>query len=360
MIVLFTGLSLIVVLVAVAFAFTFFAPQIGQKPTGEHLIKIEESSNYKNDQFQNLIETKMGSFGDMMGTLPEYLRSKNGKPESPLPVKLNNNEPYRTDSLCYITWYGHSAFLIEIENQRILIDPMFGKSPSPVPFGTKRFDMEHPIPMENIDAVILSHDHYDHLDYYSILELKERVGHFFTPLGVGAHLKAWGVSPEKITELDWWQSIEFESLQLTACPARHFSGRGLTDRNRTQWASWVIKGQFQNIYFSGDSGYGNHFKEIGEKFGPFDFAMLECGQYNQAWEAIHMMPEQSVQAGIDTESKLVMPIHWGAFQLSIHPWDDPIKRFQSRSKQLNLPMIHPIIGERFCLGQDYPRTRWWE
>ena len=144
-----------------------------------------------------------------------------------------------------------------------------------------------------------------------------------------------------------------------ACPARHFSGRGLTDRNATQWASWVIKGKYQSLYFSGDSGYGSHFKEIGQKWGPFDLAMMECGQYNEAWEAIHMMPEQSVQAGIEVRGQLLMPIHWGAFKLAVHEWTDPIQRFKASSDNQNVPMVHPFIGERFCLGIDVPQQEWW-
>jgi L-ascorbate metabolism protein UlaG (beta-lactamase superfamily) len=359
---LINGLGLVILIVLAVTVFMYTAPQIGQKPEGSDLARVSKSTNYQDQEFINLTTTETASFGELMGTLPEFIRSKNGKPNKPLQVRFGQNQQAALDSLCYVTWYGHSAFQLEMEGKRILIDPMFGASPSPIPFGTKRFDYEKPIPVDDIqdiDAVILSHDHYDHLDYPTILALKDKVKHFFVPLGVGSHLKKWGVPPERITELDWWQRAELDGIELIACPARHFSGRGFSDRNATQWSSWVIKSSYHNLYFSGDSGYGAHFKEIGEKYGPFKLAMMECGQYNEAWEAIHMMPEQSVQAGLDVNAELVMPIHWAAFKLSIHEWTDPIIRFRNESERMRLPIISPVIGERFCLGQNYPREVWW-
>lgn len=345
------------------FIFVKTAPQFGQPPQGAELERIRQSSNYGEGEFVNLIETKMGSFGEMMSTMPDFLFGKNQSPDDTLPVKFGENTAAAVDTSCYITWYGHSAFLIEMDGQRILIDPMLGKTAAPVSFGSKRFPYEKPIPIEeltDIDILILSHDHYDHLDYPSIQKLKDEVRHFYTALGVGSHLMAWGVPEKKITELDWWDSTEANGLKLVATPARHFSGRGLTDRNATQWASWIIRGKHQNIYFSGDGGYGPHFKEIGEKYGPFDIAFMECGQYNKAWQAIHMMPEESVHAGKNVQANLIMPIHWGAFKLSVHTWTDPIKRFKAESERLKVPMVHPYIGDRFELGKDFPRVEWWE
>ncbi len=339
------------------------SPQFGQKPQGERLAQIRESSHLQGDEFINLIDTQMGTFSEMMGTLPDFFFGENQEPTSPLPVKFGENQQAPVDTVSMVTWYGHSAFLIEIEGKRILIDPMLGEVAAPISFGSHRFTYERPIPIEeltDIDAIILSHDHYDHLDYPTVMKLKNEVGHFFTALGVGSHLSSWGIPDEKITELDWWEKADYKGLELVSCPARHFSGRGFTDRNATQWASWVIKGKHQNLYFSGDGGYGPHFKEIGNKWGPFDLAMLECGQYNEAWKAIHMMPEESVQAGVDVKGKLLMPIHWGAFKLSIHEWTDPIIRFQAESQRQNVSMVHPFIGERFVLGQDYPDTEWWK
>lgn len=362
-IVVITIVSIVLLLVISTAIFMYTQPQFGQAPKGADLERIKQSPHYAEDGFINLIETKMGSFGEMMGTMPDFLFGKGGKPDHPLPVKFGENNIEPADNLCHVTWYGHSAFLIEMDGQRILIDPMLGPSTSPTPFGGSRFPYEKPIPIDeltDIDAIIISHDHYDHLDHPTILKLMDHTDHFYTALGVGSHLKYWGVPEEKITELDWWSESNQEGIRLVACPARHFSGRGISDRNKTQWASWVIEGKHQKLYFSGDGGYGPHFKEIGEKEGPFDFAMMECGQYNKAWEAIHMMPEQSVQAGMDVGGQVLMPIHWGAFELSVHTWTDPIDRFKAEAQRLNAKMVHPVIGERFAVGMDLPISEWWK
>ena len=267
--------------------------------------------------------------------------------------------------MIYVTWYGHSAILLEIEGKRILIDPMLGPAASPVPFLTKRFEYEDPIDLDDIvdiDAVLISHDHYDHLDYPTISKIKDKVGHFYTALAVGEHLKHWGISSDKITELDWWQTSKIGHIELVATPARHFSGRGVTDRNKTQWASWVILGRHNRVYFSGDSGYAPHFSEIGDKYGPFDFTMMECGQYNEMWEAIHMMPEQTIQAHIDLKGKIMMPIHWGAFNLSLHDWTDPIERAKAEADRLGVTLLSPYIGDRFVIekeGPEEPNANWW-
>ncbi|MEL6650741.1 MAG: MBL fold metallo-hydrolase [Bacteroidota bacterium] len=297
-----------------------------------------------------------------------FLRSDPSRqPGEPQPIESITSETLaqNPDSVTRVSWFGHSAFLLQIDGVNLLLDPMLGKTPSPHPWmGTKRYTDQLPINIEDlphIDAVLISHDHYDHLDYESIVKLRDKVDAFFVPLGVGAHFVRWGVPEEKITEHNWWEESQFEGLTLACTPARHFSGRGLTDRMTTLWSSWVIIGQQDTIYFSGDSSYGPHFKEIGEKYGPFDFAMMECGQYNKMWKDVHMMPEETAQAGVDVKAKLLMPIHWGAFTLALHSWTDPIERVSKKAKELGLTITTPKIGEPIFLRKEsFPTEPWWE
>lgn len=229
--------------------------------------------------------------------------------------------------------------------------------------GEKRFNKQMPLDIEKlppIDAVVISHDHYDHLDYETIKKLKSKVDHYFVPLAVGVHLKAWDIPEDKITELDWWQEKTYKDITFICTPSQHFSGRKADNRQSTLWSSWILKTPTDNIYFSGDSGYGTHFTEIGEKYGPFDFAMLECGQYNKQWQDIHMLPEQTAQAGVDLKAKTIMPIHWAGFKLAMHSWTDPIERVSKKAKELNIPLIAPKIGEPFILSNlQSKNSKWW-
>ncbi|MDW7695325.1 MBL fold metallo-hydrolase [Flammeovirgaceae bacterium SG7u.111] len=360
---------LLLLLAVIGGLFVNISPEFGGEHNEERIKIYSESGHYKEGKFENLIPTSMDmDFFGFIGVMGEFIKGNpTRQPKGDIPVnKMDSislvNSP---KSLTRIYWFGHSAFLLEIEGKNILIDPMLGETPSPVPFmGAKRYSRSLPIEIEKlpkIDAVILSHDHYDHLDYGSILKLKAKVSEFYMPLGVGAHLKEWGVDEEKIHELNWWDTISLDSLAFTCAPSRHFSGRGLTDRFTTLWGSWIIQSPTQTIYFSGDGGYGPHFKEIGEKYGPFDFAMMECGQYNKQWANIHMMPEETAQASVDLQAKMMMPIHWGAFTLALHSWTDPIERVSVKAKELGMPMTTPQIGEPIILNENiFPNSKWWK
>ncbi len=350
------------ILIVSAFIFIKTAPQFGASPDEVEMEKIRQSKNFKNGIFVNLIKTELDmDLSKLGGIMRDFLFLRGLKPKGKVPSEFEGGYD-GGDSLAYLTWFGHSAILLEIDGKKIFLDPMLGSHASPVSFVTTRFPYQDPIDFEEIpalDAVIFSHDHYDHLDYESVIKLKDRTKKFFVPLAVGAHLRRWGVPKDKIVEMDWWDETTFEGLSLACTPSRHFSGRGFADRNSTLWASWVIRGKNQNVYFSGDSGYGPHFKEIGEKYGPFDFSMLECGQYNMQWHDIHMLPEETVQAGIDAKSRMIMPIHWGAFNLALHTWRDPVIRAKAEAKIKGIPLVSPKIGDRFAIGENPLNQNWW-
>jgi len=362
------GLSLlgIIVLGIIGLAlFMTFSPQFGSSLSKEQKAAFGQLQNFKNGKFQNQQSSPMDMnfrkvFKEMMN------KSPNRSPNENIAVQKIDSTSIATlnAETTRLTWFGHSTFLLEIDGKKILIDPMLSKSPSPVSFaGSKRFSDEIPVEASSlpfIDAVILSHDHYDHLDYKTIKQLKNKVGQFYAPLGVGNHLKSWGVDVSIIHELNWGDSIQHDHIKLVCGPARHFSGRGLFDRATTLWCSWIIQGKKHNIFFSGDSGYGPHFKEIGDQYGPFDISLLECGQYNENWKHLHMMPEGTAQAAVDLKSKLMMPIHWGAFTLAFHDWTDPAERAVAKAKELNMPITTPEIGEPVVLGEKYfPNEKWW-
>lgn len=362
--------SFLLLILVVGVSFVYFSPQFGGSPTEEKAKEYSKSVNYREGEFLNRTKVEMSfTFSQYIEMIVKFFGTQpNTVPDKPLPVsKLDPTEikNYSGDSHRVI-WFGHSAILLQIDNNNILIDPMFGDVPAPHPWlGKSRFTDGLPLEIEEmpkIDAVLFSHDHYDHLDYGSIMKLKDKVGKFYVPLGLGNHLLEWGIEADRITEMDWWSETEFENMTFVCTPAQHFSGRSISDRNSTLWASWVIKSDSASIYFSGDSGYNTHFKEIGDKYGPFDFAMMECGQYNEQWKQIHMMPEETVKAGLDLRAKLIMPIHWGAFKLAFHTWTDPVERLEKESQRLGLPITTPVIGIPIVLSKPpiAPHNKWWE
>jgi len=364
---LITIIAVIALIVVVGLLFINLSPQFGGSHTEDDIARYSSSENFEEGKFINSVPTNMDmSTGDMLSTLVDFIKGvPNGSPSVPIPVIQAKAPLSESDSLTKLVWFGHSAFWLAMDGMNILIDPMLGSVPAPHPLlGRSRYSDELPIEIDElpqIDAIIISHDHYDHLDYGSIQKLMVKTKQFFVPLGVGAHLREWGIDNSIIREMDWWEEEKFMGLELAFTPSRHFSGRGLGNNFSTLWGSWVIRGTQHNLYFSGDSGYTSQFKEIGEKYGPFDFAMIECGQYNKRWADIHMMPEETAQASIDLQAKVFMPIHWAAFTLALHSWTDPVERVVKEAERLKTQIYIPKIGEEITITNDnqYNYTEWW-
>jgi L-ascorbate metabolism protein UlaG (beta-lactamase superfamily) len=286
-------------------------------------------------------------------------------PVDPIPVrKLDRATLDALDvSANHIVRLGHSSHLLKLRGKYWLIDPVFGERASPVSFaGPKRF---HPPPLAltdlpPIEGLILSHDHYDHLDLPTIEYLNGRVQRYFVPLGVGARLQDMGVAAQRIEEFDWWQGSSHAGVQLTAVPAQHFSGRTLTDRNRTLWAGWVIESGGQRIFYSGDSGYFAGFKQIGDRFGGFELALMENGAYDSYWPSVHMSPEETVQAFKDLRGGTLYVVHNSTFNLAFHTWRDPLDRVAALAEAQRLPLATPEIGEVLTIGQPRTNVLWWK
>lgn len=366
--VLYIVLSLITLLIIIGVLFINLSPQFGGVASKQQQELFSKSKHYKDGKFLNNGGVKMEmSLKDSFKAMWILFKSNSkAEPNKNIAVqKIDSITIANYNSKTRFIWFGHSTFLLQIKGKNLLIDPMFGNVPAPNPLlGNKRFSNKLPIEIEklpSIDAVLITHDHYDHLDYESIQKLKDKVNIFYTPLGIGIHLLKWGVEKERIIELDWWQEIKFDELTIRCTPAQHFSGRGISDREKTLWCSWIIQSDDENLFFSGDSGYASHFKEIGDQYGPFDFAFMECGQYNNLWPLVHMLPEETAQAGLDIKAKRIMPIHWGAFKLASHSWTDPVERISKKAKELNVDLVIPKIGEIIEIGLNdseeiYP---WW-
>lgn len=361
----------IIALIAVGI-FIFFktAPQIGSNPSGERLEQMKTAPNFKDGVFENTVETNMDMpFGKMLGVMRKMLfGDKTGREPVEViktqPFSRNDFEKVGSDTIA-VSWMGHSSLLIRIDGVTILTDPvMVGERVSMFSFaGPKRFKYDHYLAIEElpkIDLVIMSHDHYDHLDYPTIVALKDKVDNFYMPLGMGAHFEKWGVPAENINEFKWWDEVEFKGLKLALTPTRHFSGRSMTNRFSTLWGSWVIMGENQRVYFSGDSGYFPGFKEIGEKYGPFDLTFMECGAYNEDWSEIHMFPEETAQAHLDVKGGLLMPIHWGKFDLSLHTWKESVNRLSKKAEEENIQLFTPVIGETVFVPSSEELGPWWK
>jgi L-ascorbate metabolism protein UlaG (beta-lactamase superfamily) len=337
---------------------------LGKNPAGDRLKRIQQSPHYKENSFQNL------SLTDVMLKDTSYLqltkdflsKSTSSSPLTAIPAVKTDLKNLPADEPV-IVWFGHSSYLIKYKQTTLLIDPVLSSHASPVSFFGKPFKgttLYTAADLPPLDAVIITHDHYDHLDYQTILYLKDTPAKFYTPLGVGAHLEYWGVKRENITELDWWESRQIATgSTFTATPARHFSGRGF-QRNQTLWASFVLNLHQYTLLLGGDSGYGTHFQQIGETYGPFDLAILEAGQYGDKWPYIHMFPEETVQAAIDLHAKCLLPVHWGKFALAYHAWTEPIERVLAYAEKVRYPVMIPLIGRPLSLEVPENQVTWWK
>jgi L-ascorbate metabolism protein UlaG (beta-lactamase superfamily) len=341
-----------------------FLPSFGGKLSSKEKEAYLKSPNFNHGKFNNLqafkTRYKGPNFIDNSIEDPAFRR-----PDFAIPFQTIAAHQFSDHHLdTQIFWIGHSSIFLKIEGLKIWIDPMFSRTPSPLSFvGKPRYSAELPFRIEDldtIDAVLLTHDHYDHLDYRSINAIKENVRQFYCPLGMRAHLNRWGVANAQITELDWHNSVQISAVKVTFTPSHHYSGRSLNDRFESLWGGWVIKGNNENIYVSGDGGYGPHFEAIGKQYGPFDFAMIECGQYCKYWLNNHLFPEQTAQVGLDVAAKIVMPIHWGAFTLAFHAWDSPVERLLKQADTYGLNICTPLIGQAVNISQkQFPNDTWW-
>lgn len=323
---------------------------LGKSPSGKRLERIKRSPNYRDGAFQNIEPTEaLLKDASMIKMLKEFFfnRPPNISPANNVKgFKIDLSE--LSDAKSSIVWFGHSSYYINHLGFKILVDPVLSGHASPFSSMVKAFkgaDLYKAEDIPEIDLLLITHDHYDHLDYKAILKLKTKFKRVLTALGVGSHLEFWGIKPENIIELDWWESYRIrENIEFTSTPSRHFSGRTLKKAN-TLWSSFVLNLGNKKIFLGGDSGYDSQFKKIGDMFGPFELAILDCAQYGANWPYIHMVPEQTAQAAIDLKAKVLMPVHWGKFALANHPWTEPIERIERSAKLLNLPITVPVIGK---------------
>lgn len=327
--------------------------------------RIHRSPQWSDGAFRNPDGNLETSPSNMFSAGWKFLFSRNDRtPDSTLPTQPVNLAAFTSRGADQLnaTWLGHSSLLINVDGLRIATDPVFQKRISL--FGPSRYNGDIPLSIDSLpelDVVIISHNHYDHLNKYTLERIHSRVTRFVTVLGVGAILIDCGVPAEKIIELDWWEECTIDSLHtIVATPAQHFSGRGLTDRNETLWGSWVIRGPQHTVFYGGDSGYFSGFADIGAQYGPFDITFLECGAYNERWRSIHMFPEETIQAHLDLQGKVLHPIHWGTFNLSLHPWYDPMIRAAKAADSAGIRIATPIPGETTIPGSYLPTTPWWE
>jgi L-ascorbate metabolism protein UlaG (beta-lactamase superfamily) len=361
------GVVVVAALLAAAAWAVLSLPTFGAPMTGARLERAKANPQYRDGRFVNVQPEAQGSWWDMGDyMLRQFSGNEVREPPVPLPVLAIDPAALAAapaPSVLRAAWLGHASTLVVIDGLRLLMDPVFAERVSPLPVGPRRFHAP-PIALAAlppIDAVLISHDHYDHLDMEAVRHLATRGTRFFVPLGVGAHLERWGVPVSQIDELEWWQERTVRGVRIVCTPTRHYSGRGL-DRSVTLWSSWSVAGPRHRFYYSGDTGYGAHFREIGERLGPFDLAFVKIGAYGPgaSWIDIHMSPEHAVQANRDVRAKRMFPVHWSTFVLAHHAWDEPIRRAVAAARGAGVDLVTPQLGEWVDADREFRSTAWWE
>jgi len=343
-------------------------PQFGARMSGARLERAKANPQYRDGRFVNVqpeAPTTLAALGDYV--VRQFSGDEVRVPPAPVPVRVVDAAALALApgaSALRALWIGHASTYVELDGLRLLLDPVFAERVSPLPVGPRRF---HPPPialadLPPIDAVLVSHDHYDHLDMATVRHLAARGARFFVPLGIGAHLERWGVPTAQIDEMEWWQRRTLRGVEFVCTPTRHYSGRGLSDRSATLWSSWSVLGPRHRIYYSGDTGYSTHFAEIGSRLGPFDIAFVKIGAYGPgaSWLDIHMSPEQAVQAHRDVRARRMFPVHWSTFNLAYHDWDEPVRRAVAEARRTGVALVTPRVGEWVDADQEFASTPWWE
>lgn len=340
--------------------------EFGKSPSGELAEKIAQSPNF-DQQTQRFVNRNQDAYDEMVAGFDYMAMFKAqvfGKqirtPPKPLPQRKPDLSKFSSTNGFLYHWLGHSTVLLRIQQKTLLLDPVFTNA-APVPFAVPRFqapvvDLEG---LPDVDLILISHDHYDHLDKASIQFFTDKKTAFIVPLGLSSHLISWGIDESRITELDWWEEAEFQGLTVACTPSQHFSGRTGPNGNDTLWGSWVVFDAESRFYFSGDSGYDTHFKAIGDKYGPFDIAFIESGQYNSIWPMSHMSPEESVKAGLDLNAQKIQPIHWGMFKLSTHDWNEPPEEVLRIGTENAIQVVTPQLGEPVFPHKLQTFSAWW-
>jgi L-ascorbate metabolism protein UlaG (beta-lactamase superfamily) len=342
-------------------------PQFGAPMAGARLARALANPQYRDGRFVNLEPEAPSTTSLAEYSLQQFSGKEVREPPAPVPVIAVDKAALQATppaSGLRAFWIGHASTYVEIDGLRFLLDPVFAERVSPLAIGPGRF---HPPPialadLPRIDVVLISHDHYDHLDMDTVRHLAQRGSRFLVPLGIGAHLERWGVPPAQVDELEWWQERSLGHLRIVCTPTRHYSGRGLGDRSATLWSSWSVIGPQHRFFYSGDTGYGKLFRDIGARLGPFDLAFIKVGSYGPgaAWTDIHMTPEQAVQVHRDVRARRMFPVHWSTFNLAYHDWDEPIRRTVAEAARVGVELVTPRVGEVVDADRPFESTQWWE